>query len=244
MYNKEEIAKQIERAKKEFPIRLQNLRKEQHPNKPVQAVAKIIDIAPASLGNKYENKTSPSFPRCEQLIMLKHFYNVPYEYLLNETDSKVQENIIIESELGLNDTVINILKEISKKAKNDLDFQAQNTINAINKIIESAVTIINQSNEETVDINDDSFLINLANYIALPIDETNDFTDKVKNVTNEKKIKTHKEEVKYINDFYNFNIIKSLNDFIDENRKLEIIREEYKYRQKLNRELKNIKETD
>lgn len=97
-------------SKKIKKLRLDNkLTQEQASNK--------MGIAISSLRN-YENGRLPD---THQLKIIKNFYNVSYEYLLEDNcENKTDENINIYKELSLTDSTIEKLKKISKNINNNV----------------------------------------------------------------------------------------------------------------------------
>ena len=74
-----------------------------------EQISKEMRIAISSLRN-YENGRLPD---THQLKIIKNFYNVPYEYLLEDSvTNKSENNIKIEKELGLSDLSIEKIKEL------------------------------------------------------------------------------------------------------------------------------------
>ena len=77
-----------------------------------QEVCDEIGIAISSLRN-YENG---KIPETVQLKIIKNYYNVPYEYLLDDDcENKNEKNVIIGKELQLSDYSINNIKRIKEK---------------------------------------------------------------------------------------------------------------------------------
>ncbi len=76
-----------------------------------------MGIAISSLRN-YENGRLPD---THQLKIIKNFYNVSYEYLLEDNcENKTDKNINIHKELSLTDSTIEKLKEINKNMNNNV----------------------------------------------------------------------------------------------------------------------------
>lgn len=100
-------------------LRLDNkLTQEQASNK--------MGIAISSLRN-YENGRIPD---THQLKIIKNFYNVSYEYLLEDNcENKTDKNISIYKEISLTDSTIEKLKDINKNVDNSVVNILLNSLN-------------------------------------------------------------------------------------------------------------------
>ncbi len=79
-----------------------------------QASAKM-GIGIASIKNYEKDR----LPDSQKLKIIKEFYKVPYEFLLNdECNTREEENLKIGEKLGLSDNSISVLKELSLKGDN------------------------------------------------------------------------------------------------------------------------------
>lgn len=79
-----------------------------------------IGIAISSLRN-YENIEKPRLPDTYQLKQIRDFYNVPYEYLLDDnSNNKNYENLGIGNKLNLSDKTIEKIVEINTKVSSEL----------------------------------------------------------------------------------------------------------------------------
>ena len=153
-----------------FSEKIKELRKEKGVNQEI--ASKEMEMAISSLRN-YENGRLPD---TEQLKKIQNYYNVPYEYLLNDDCmTKKFDNINISKELGLSDNSINNLR-IFKKIKEyniKLNNNRTATIDLINNILEntellgyfSSYLIINQYPENYEKISTDDFLNNFFDEI-------------------------------------------------------------------------------
>ena len=153
-----------------FSEKIKELRKEKGVNQEI--ASKEMEMAISSLRN-YENGRLPD---TEQLKKIQNYYNVPYEYLLNDDCmTKKFDNINISKELGLSDNSINNLR-IFKKIKEyniKLNNNRTATIDLINNILEntellgyfSSYLIINQYPENYEKISTDDFLNNFFDKI-------------------------------------------------------------------------------
>ncbi len=96
---------------KAFSERMKQLREEKNLTR--MAVSKDIGIHFNSI-NEYERGRVPSL---DILKKIKEYYNVSYEYLFSETDVRTNnaEFQAINSELGLSEKSIEILKNLDKQ---------------------------------------------------------------------------------------------------------------------------------
>ncbi|MGN1310717.1 MAG: helix-turn-helix domain-containing protein [Clostridia bacterium] len=136
-----------------FSEKIKELRKEKGVNQKVASGE--MEMAISSLRN-YENGRLPD---TEQLRKIQNYYNVPYEYLLNdECTTKKYSNMEISRELGLSDKAIATLKYFK-----NLDEMCENPNKSEHNVHISTNTIINKL------LNDTSFFETIAQYIMLEI---------------------------------------------------------------------------
>lgn len=93
-----------------FPTRLRKLMDEANISQ--QEIADFIGVSRQAVAQWKDGKTIPDMNNFKRTA---EFFNVPYEYLLGDTDSAVKENIEIADALGLSDKAIQFLKEQRKK---------------------------------------------------------------------------------------------------------------------------------
>lgn len=111
-----------------------------------------MGMAISSLRN-YENGRLPD---TEQLRKIQQYYDVPYEYLLNdECTTKNYGNINISKELGLSDKAIETLKYFKSYEEAMKEFSTNNKHTHI-----SSNTIINEI------LSDKKFIETVTNYIV------------------------------------------------------------------------------
>ena len=100
-----------------FAEKIKELRKQKGLNQ--EQASKKIGIATSSLRN-YENGRLPD---TYQMKLIKNFYNVSYEYLVDDSiENKLDEDIKIEKELGLSSLSIKKILDLKKD-------QLSNTLN-------------------------------------------------------------------------------------------------------------------
>ena len=88
-----------------FPTRFRELLSERDVNQ--QEIADFIGVKRQTIAQWKDGKTVPDIYNFQRLV---EFFNLPYEYLLGDTDSRAKENIDIANNLGLSDEAIETLK--------------------------------------------------------------------------------------------------------------------------------------
>ena len=117
-----------------FSDKIKELRKEKGVSQDI--ASKKMNMAISSLRN-YENGRLPD---TEQLRKIQQYYNVPYEYLLNDDcTTKDYNNMQVSKELGLSDEAINNLKKFQmlKVENSKLNNNIVSTIDLINNMLEN-----------------------------------------------------------------------------------------------------------
>ena len=117
-----------------FSDKIKELRKEKGVSQDI--ASKKMNMAISSLRN-YENGRLPD---TEQLRKIQQYYNVPYEFLLNDNcTTKEYNNMQVSKELGLSDEAISNLKKFqmvkveNSKSNNNIS----STIDLINNMLEN-----------------------------------------------------------------------------------------------------------
>lgn len=106
-----------------FPKRLRSLLDETHRSQ--QEVADFIGVSRQAVAQWKDGKTIPDMYNFKKVAK---YFNVPYEYLLGETDSRIKDNIALESKLGLSDQAITTLEFLS-------NMQTEDNYIALSKIV-------------------------------------------------------------------------------------------------------------
>lgn len=117
-----------------FSDKIKELRKEKGVSQDI--ASKKMNMAISSLRN-YENGRLPD---TEQLRKIQQYYNVPYEYLLNDNcTTKDYNNMQVSKELGLSDEAISNLKKFQmvKVENSKLNNNMTSTIDLINNMLEN-----------------------------------------------------------------------------------------------------------
>lgn len=117
-----------------FSDKIKELRKEKGVSQDI--ASKKMNMAISSLRN-YENGRLPD---TEQLRKIQQYYNVPYEYLLNDDcTTKDYNNMQVSKELGLSDEAISNLKKFQmlKVENSKLNNNIASTIDLINNMLEN-----------------------------------------------------------------------------------------------------------
>lgn len=118
-----------------FSEKLKILRKEKKLNQ--EDASKEIDIALSTL-RKYEQVGNPDVP---QLKKIKEFYNVSYDYLLNDNcNTRNVDNLEIVKELGITEKTINSIRETKNKEFLEDLFTSYNGKNILDILEEQAKT--------------------------------------------------------------------------------------------------------
>ena len=97
--------------------RFKKLRMELNPNDmeeyKAKDLSKDLGIAAPKISELEHGRTAS----LSELQAYHKFFNVPYEYLLGENDSRHYENMTASGEIGLNSEAIETIKKISYKRK-------------------------------------------------------------------------------------------------------------------------------
>ena len=131
-----------------FPTRFRELLAERDINQ--QEIADFIGVKRQTIAQWKDGKTVPDIYNFQKLV---EFFNLPYEYLLGETDSRAKENIDMANSLGLSDEAISTLKNWVQESMERIDDRG---------ITCSDIMAYLLSNEE---------FISLVEYIKKSIDE-------------------------------------------------------------------------
>ena len=84
-----------------FPTRLRKLIEEKRTNQ--QAIADFVGVTRQAVAQWKDGKAIPDMYNFKKVA---EFFGVPLEFLYGETDSKVQENMLLADTLGLSDKAI------------------------------------------------------------------------------------------------------------------------------------------
>lgn len=148
----------------ELREKLINLRKSQ--NLTQEQLARKMQISSSSIKN-YESPTITRTPDISILKLYADYFNVSYDYLLNDSiQNKTSENIAIEKILGLNDKAIQNLKEYKHTGINKI--LESKHFEKINNLIDfySKFSILSQKSKELAcTTNDITLLANGINEI-------------------------------------------------------------------------------
>ncbi len=79
-----------------------------------QEIADFVGVSRQAVAQWKDGKTIPDIYNFKKV---EEFFNVPYEYLLGETDSKVRANMTVAAELGLSDNAVERLHSWAAAAK-------------------------------------------------------------------------------------------------------------------------------
>ena len=85
-----------------------------------QEIADFVGVSRQAVAQWKDGKTIPDM---YNFTKVAEFFNVPYEYLLGETDSKVRANVTVAAELGLSDKAVERLRSwaiSTKENKTDI----------------------------------------------------------------------------------------------------------------------------
>jgi len=88
-----------------FPTRFRGLLSEREINQ--QEIADFVGVKRQTIAQWKDGKTVPDIYNFQKLV---EFFDIPYEYLLGDTDSRTKENIDMSNTLGLSDEAIKTLK--------------------------------------------------------------------------------------------------------------------------------------
>lgn len=95
------------KEKHTFPIRLSWLMADYNASQ--QSVADAVGVSRQAVAQWKEGKTVPDMCNFQKLAA---YFQVPYEYLLGDTESRIQENVALSDSLGLSDEAIHHLRAI------------------------------------------------------------------------------------------------------------------------------------
>lgn len=174
-----------------FSDKIKELRKEKGVSQDI--ASKKMNMAISSLRN-YENGRIPD---TEQLRKIQQYYNVPYEYLLNDDcTTKDYNNMQVSKELGLSDEAISNLKKFQmlKVENSKLNNNIASTIDLINNMLENIdlLGFLNSyiSINNCVDNYDTNHINNSLNNLIEDFLENSDidFSNKKINILNTKEI--------------------------------------------------------
>ena len=96
----------------EFSSRLQGLLKETKTTR--QQLATAIGVAHQSVTQWQSGQTTPDIFKFKKIA---EFFDVSYDYLLGDSDSRKHENALLVGELGLSDKVIDEIKKWKSEAE-------------------------------------------------------------------------------------------------------------------------------
>lgn len=97
-----------------------------------EVLAKVLDVKTSTISGYESGYRNLDI---DKLKILAHFFDVPYDYLLGDSDSTERENIQISNELGLNDNAINELRELRISANNEENLIDRNMLYAVNYLL-------------------------------------------------------------------------------------------------------------
>ena len=120
-------------------------------------------------------KKGIKFPTTENLIKLADFFGVSTSYLLGETDARNADDVLIGNELGVDNLVINNIKEINK-INNKYDNKYKDILGEVltnahlyeillNKIDLGVQYYSNEGYKKEFDINTSIFYMKMSDYI-------------------------------------------------------------------------------
>ncbi|MGI6011749.1 MAG: helix-turn-helix domain-containing protein [Ruminococcus sp.] len=129
--------------------RFRKLRMEKNPNAmedfKIKDLAKEIGIAAPKISELENDRRRPSL---SELQAYHNYFNVPYEYLLGENNSRYYENMTLSDEIGLTGDSIHHLKRIYKSFKSypndseDRKTPEGRTLRTINYLLEEHNSIL------------------------------------------------------------------------------------------------------
>ena len=99
-----------------FPTRFRDLLAERDVNQ--QEIADFIGVKRQTIAQWKDGKTVPDIYNFQKLV---EFFDVPYEYLLGDTESRIKENVDISNALGLPDEAIETLKNWAIESIENVD---------------------------------------------------------------------------------------------------------------------------
>ncbi|MCB6547090.1 helix-turn-helix domain-containing protein [Blautia glucerasea] len=123
------------------------LRKEKNPSLmedyKAKDLAKDLGIPAPKISELENNKRSASLT---ELKAYHKYFNVPYEYLLGENDSRYYQNMALSDELGLNGTSIEYLKRLTKCLNHDYDTDSveYQILRALNYLLDPSTSILSE----------------------------------------------------------------------------------------------------
>lgn len=104
------------KEKHPFPSRLSRLMADYNASQ--QAVADAVGVSRQAVAQWKEGKTIPDMNNFQKLAA---YFQVPYEYLLGDTESRTQENVALSDSLGLSDEAIDHLRAIRLQSSLEAD---------------------------------------------------------------------------------------------------------------------------
>ena len=113
-----------------FPTRLRQLMDDTGASQ--QALADYVGVTRQAVAQWKDGKSIPDMYNFKRTA---EFFKVPYEYLLGDTDSKVHENMALESSLGLSDDAIETLQGIKEFSGHDDEAKYISTPEVVSRII-------------------------------------------------------------------------------------------------------------
>lgn len=116
---------------------------------------RISKVAFKNYKNGMDSNGNLKFPDAVAINKIKNYYNVPYSYLLGETNTKDYKNLSVGIKCGLDDESINKLLEYKKFAD---DRENENSYKFVFKLF-----LINSI------IKNDDFLESLFNYLSIAL---------------------------------------------------------------------------
>lgn len=162
--------RKITEIQKSFGNRLDMLMKEEIIN--ATDLARKTGIDRNEIG---KCKNGIKFPTTENLIKLADFFGVSTSYLLGETDARNADDVLIGNELGVDNLVINNIKEINK-INNKYDNKYKDILGEVltnaqlyeillNKIDLGVQYYSNEGYKKEFDINTSIFYMKMSDYI-------------------------------------------------------------------------------
>ena len=115
-----------------FPTRLRQLMDDTGVSQ--QALADYVGVTRQAVAQWKDGKTIPDMYNFKRIA---EFFNIPYEYLLGDTDSKVHENMALADSLGLSDDAIETLEGIKEFSQHDDEAKYISTPEVVSRIISS-----------------------------------------------------------------------------------------------------------
>lgn len=146
LQDEKEMKEILKKRRETFNKRIMELRinkgKKENRNLTKDQASKEMGIHTNSLNN-YE---FDRFPKVDQLIRMKNYYNVSYEYLLEEAENKTPnpDYQVFQKETGLSDRATEVLKQLQNNINdpklNEFSYILKQKIKTINTLIENEAT--------------------------------------------------------------------------------------------------------